>query len=694
MPELLLEVGTEELPATFVRKAYTDLLGLVGEGLKANGLWVGEGVASGTPRRLIVSFSEVKERQEDSTKEQRGPALRAAYGEDGTPTKALLGFCRSQGIEPSELRKDDQYVWVTKRIAGRPASEILSEILPEAIRKLSFEKSMRWGTSRMRFARPLRWILASLDGAVVDFDIEGVRAGLTSRGHRFYAPGEFKATTLRELAEGLRKRKVEPDASNRRAAILEQAAASAAGIPDLPEALVEENVFLTEWPDAVAGEFKPEFRALPDAVLVTAMAKHEKMFPVRDGDGRLTNRFVFIRNSGEESTVRQGAEWVLNARFNDAKFFFDEDRKHDLEGFLEKTAGILFQEKLGTVRQRAERLARLCVEIARATGADEQETEYARLAGRFSKADLATGLVSELASLQGIIGGEYARREGMAEPVCWAISTQYDPSKNEGAGDEKARTALRLVVADQIDKLAGYLGQGLTPSGSSDPFGLRRSATILIETAWTWPGPLPAYHGLLDQALEGYEAQGVALSRESAQQALRDLFDGRYNALAADVRYDVLEAAKRDPADPAITDPKGVRFRIAVLRRLAEDTALVQTATRPLNIVAAARRKGVEFGVSDPLGRLEHSALESGEGLELFQLLASQEAPMAEAVSREDLDEAERLVRNLMDPINRFFDTTMVMADQPDVRYARLTLMQAASLQLLQAGDFSKLVTE
>jgi glycyl-tRNA synthetase beta chain len=695
MPELLLELGCEELPASFVRKAYTDLHEKIGQ-LLGEAALLGEatGTSLGTPRRLIVSFPDLKERQEDATKEMRGPGIKAAFDAEGNPTPALLGFCRGQGVDPSQVRKDDQYVWVTKTIQGRSTAELLQEILPKAIRALSFEKSMRWGSSRLRFARPIRWILASFDGLPVSFDVEGVVSGLHSRGHRFYAPDPFPAGNLQELLARLRERHVEPDPEARRKVIVDGAAAVASGTPELTEALIEENVFLTEWPTAIQGEFKSDFQSLPEPVLVTAMAKHEKMFPVRGEDGKLVNRFVFVRNSGEDDSVRQGCEWVLNARFNDAKFFFDEDKKSTLTEFLEKTGGIVFQEKLGTVRQRADRLSRLADAIAEATGADESEREYARQAGLLAKADLATGLVSELSSLQGVVGGEYARREGLPDPVCWAIWSQYDAAKNFGRDCPGARTATRLVIADQLDKLAGYLGLGLGPTGSSDPFGLRRAATILIEAAWTWSGNFPSYDALLDRALSLYREQGVDLDDRAAHEALWAVFASRYESLLPDARYDVLEAALLVERGAEAADPQSVRLRVRCMELLAQDIPFVQTATRPMNLVIAARKKDIEFGQDDPMRRLEHSALESGEGLELFQVLSDNQEPLAQAVREERVEEIVRLIRSLNDPINRFVDSTMIMVDQPEVRYARLTLLHAASLQLLTAGDFTKIVVE
>jgi glycyl-tRNA synthetase beta chain len=690
MPELLLEVGCEELPATFVRKAYTDLAQKLSLRLAELGVGGGEPRALGTPRRLIVSIADVPERQPDATKPTRGPGLKAAYDAEGKPTGALVGFLRGQGVELSAVRDDGQYIWVDKHIPGRPTAELLAEEIPAAIRSLSFEKSMRWGASRMRFARPLRWLLATYGGAVVPFDIEGVASGDQSRGHRFYAPEPFSATSFNSLLAALRERKVEPDPELRRRMVEDGARAVAApGTPDLPESLVEENTFLTEWPTPIAGEFKPSFSGLPEPVLVTAMAKHEKMFPVRE-NGNLTNRFVFVRNSGQDDSVRAGAEWVLNARFNDAKFFAEGDAGLTLDGFLEKTEGILFSERLGTIRQRADRLTQIARAVAKFTGADEAETELAARAGLYAKADLATGLVSELASLQGIIGGEYARREGMPEAVAYAIAHQYDPASIGTPDTPEKRTAWRLVMADALDKLAGYLGLGLAPSGSSDPYALRRAATQLIEAAWAWPTALGSYEELFAAALDTYS--GIELDPRKAQISFEELFANRYPALLPDVRHDVMEAALVREMPGQTLLPQRVRFRAGVLARLvAQASGFVTTATRPLNLVSSASRKGIEVGFDDPLHRAEHSALESAEGVDLLQVLVERDAPLQAAADREDADEAIRILLELEAPINRFIDSTMILVDQPDVRYARLTLLWAASTLLLRAGDFSKL---
>ncbi|MER3496744.1 MAG: hypothetical protein C4321_05675, partial [Chloroflexota bacterium] len=366
--------------------------------------------------------------------------------------------------------------------------------------------------------------------------------------------------------------------------------ALALGDVERPEALLDENVNLTEWPIALAGTFPAKYLDLPEAVLTTSMAKHLRMFPVRGEDGKLTNRFVFIRNGGEDGTVRRGAEWVLNARLADAQFFFDEDRAKSLEYFLEKTSGILFQRDLGTVRARADRLAELAASVAEAFGHPE-EAAIAAEAGRLAKADLATGLVGEFASLQGLVGSVYAEREGKPPAVVAALREQYQPPAGPYTKAENRVTAF-LTVADALDKLAGYLGLGLEPTGSSDPFALRRAATGLIEVALNWPTPLPSYDELLRIALTIYRDAGKDLNIPGATKALAELFENRYATLLEGTRHDILAAAILGDFPEAPTRPQGVWFRADLLTRLVKDPGFVQTATRPMNIVAAARRKG------------------------------------------------------------------------------------------------------
>lgn len=692
MPELLLEVGCEELPASFVRRATSDLRAAIVAGLSEAGIAFGESKTLGTPRRLILSIQGVDAIQPDRTKESRGPSLKAAYDAEGNPTKALEGFCKGQGISLDQVRKDGEYVWATQSIPGRPTADVLAEIIPAAIRSLTFDKAMRWASYRMRFARPIRWILAAFDRNAVDLAMEGVTSGLSSRGHRFDHPEPFEATTLDELIDGLIQRHVEPDPTERVARIREGVVIASSFEPEMNEALIEENAFLTEWPSAVEGEFREEYLELPDAVLTTVMAKHERFFPVRQ-NGRLVNRFVSIRNGGDASTVREGNAWVLNARFNDARFFFEEDRKLKLADFLEKTSGIVFQEKLGTVRRRADRLAALAVATAKLTGADEAETALARDAATYAKADLSTGLVSELPELQGRVGAEYAKREGKPEAVRYAIDRQYagvgDANPNTTAG----KTAILLCAVDQADKLAGYLGIGMEPSGSSDPYGLRRAATALIECCLKWPDRSLQPLSLFRSALDLYQASEVEVDREKAVQSLVSLFASRYEAMMPEARHDVLEAALLQEHPDEVLDPRAVALRVRILDAVVANTGFVQAATRPLNIIEAARKKNVGFSRNDPLLSLNESLLQSEQGVALAKVLRENDQPLHTAQAAEDATEIVRLLKLLEAPINAFFDSTMVMVEQEDVRFERLSLLNAASEQLLVAGDFSKIVT-
>jgi glycyl-tRNA synthetase beta chain len=699
MPELLLEVGCEEIPATSVERAFLQLRDEVASRLDAERLAHGEARAYGTPRRLIVVVPDVAERQPDVAKEQRGPRVASAYDESGEPTKALLGFCRGQGVEPSEVRTEGEYVWATKEIAGRAALEVLSEMLAEAIRSLTFDKTMRWGEGRMRFARPVRWILALLGGEVVPFEIEGVPSGSTTRGHRFLAPDAIAVQGFQGYSEALRRAFVEFEPERRRERILQGAAAAAGdGKVDADEAVVDENVYLTEWPTASTGTFDRSFLNLPPDVLAVAMKKYLKFLPVIDAAGNLINRFISIRNGGDEPTVIQGNEWVLAARFNDAKFFFDEDAKHPLGWFADRLERIVFQEKLGSVRQKAERLAALAERIARSLGLDEKEIGYARRAAELAKADLASGLVQELPGLQGIIGGEYARRDGEAEEVCEAIRTHYAPeAPPDTAG---ARLARILMAADRIDTLAGYLGLGLVPSGSKDPFGLRRAVHLLIENGRSWGTAFPHIRPLLEWALREYRAQGHRFEPGPVTDSLAEIARGRYELVHAELRHDVRDAVLGAGWEDA--------FRVAVRSELLHARSMepgfvpyVRAATRAGNIVTAAQKKGIPIPVPPvedagsvlervDAGLFEHEA--EGRLLDAARGLVDRAVDLDHGSAYEEL--WALLGGALTQPLAHFFDNVMVMVEDERRRDNRLTMLSAIASMYLCIADFSKIVIE
>lgn len=665
MPELVLELGCEELPASFIARALEDWVGLLQQALAEANLQPTNMRSYSTPRRLIVGV-DVIDRQPDEIKTVRGPAKQAAYGPDGAPSKALEGFCRGQGVDPSSAFVDGDYVWVKKDVVGRSALEVVAEVVPATIRSLTFPKTMRWAHHRTRFARPIRWVVAVVDGQVAPFSLDAVESGNQSRGHRFNRPEPFTVTSFDQLIEELRSREVEPDPTVRIGRISEQAEAVSGGRAQLSDDLIIENAYLTEWPTAVLGEFDARFLRLPEPVLTTVMAKHERFFPVQAANSNeLTNQFVSIRNGGEATTVAKGNAWVLNCRFADADFFFEEDRKYNLDVFLERTEGIVFQAKLGTVRERADRLAALARALAE--GSSAEEIAHSEEAGKYAKADLSSGLVSELDELQGVVGGLYGAREGRHADVCHAIATHYDADLNPSTDTAAARIGLRLTLADQLDKLAGYLGLGMVPSGSSDPYGLRRAAGIVLEVALRWPEADLQLDEWLGKAVGLYQ---VELDAETALKNAEDVFRQRYSTLFLEVPADWLDAIFAADAS-LVFAPHRVAARLDLLRPLAVNVPFLQAAIRPLNITSAAEKKGIA-----PVA-LDASALESAEG---SALLAA-----AEAATKDNLV-------SLVPAINAFFDATMVMVEDARVRDARLALLRLVGDRLKEVADFSKIV--
>ncbi|MBA3725996.1 MAG: glycine--tRNA ligase subunit beta [Armatimonadetes bacterium] len=679
MPELLLEVGVEELPASMVRSAAEQLLALVSDAVREARLGdASEGRWYATPRRLIVVLPDVAETQLDQVVEKRGPAAKGAYGPDGSPTPALIGFAKGAGVDPMKAEVRDDYIWVKSEVRGRSAKEVLMELLPSAIRKISFEKTMRWGSGRTRFSRPIRWIVALIGGEVVPFELETVTAGNRSVGHRFLSPDSFEVASSVELLDRLRQRFVEPDPAAREESIRSRAESLGEGKPVITDALLEENVYLTEWPVAISGSFRVEFLGLPRPVLVTAMAKHERFFPVEDSDGNITQSFVSVTNAGDPDTVRRGNEWVLNARFNDAKFFFDEDSRLSLAEFLEKTDRIVFQEKLGTVRQRADRIAELASRIAQEAGLPHDEVAICRQAGLLCKGDLSTGLVSELPSLQGKVGGEYARRDGIDQTVCEAISEHYDPNtKPETAGQ---RAALITMCADQADRLAGYLGIGEAPTGSSDPFALRRAATMLIEAQRDWDAEMASIADWCEYARAGYGVQGIRVS-DSVGEHVKEVLRGRYESLFADIPYDALDAAWATGWDESTA---AFLVRARALAELSADVSFVRSAKRPANIVESSRKKGIAF----PESPERVFFLEEEEG-SLYAAAQAAEQEMGKGLSM-DIE----TLRALKAPIDSFFDKVMVMTDDVAVRANRLALLATVDALFKRIGDFGKIVIE
>ncbi|HSV74582.1 MAG TPA: glycine--tRNA ligase subunit beta [Chthonomonadales bacterium] len=726
MPDLVLEVGTEEMPAGAVAQALAQLRVAVGAGLRELRLADEPEVrVFGTPRRLIVQVAGVRERQPDQVRDVRGPARSVAFDAEGLPTGAALGFARKQGVllEALETLATPQGEYVLARVheAGKPVTEVAGSMLADAVLKLAFPKMMRWGDGSPRFVRPVRWVLALIDGETVPMTIAGVSSGRRTRGHRYLSPEEREVPAAADLTAALDDAFVMWDPERRRAAIREQADALAAShgarIP-WDEDLLDENVWLTEWPTALLGRFDAAYLELPRPVLVTVMKKHQRFFPVEDGECRLLPFFVAVRNGGSAHLdgVREGNERVLTARFADARYFYLQDLQTPLPLMAERLERLIFQEKLGTMAEKRGRLELLAGVLADALGLDAADRSLAMRAATLCKADLVSQMVVELPSLQGVIGREYALAAGEHPAVADAIAEHYCP-RSAGDGPPATLLGTLLAVADRIDTLVGYVGLGVLPSGSSDAYGLRRAAQGVVQMLANQPDMPPLIELELQAAYIYEQVNGVSFDRDRLCNDLGALFDQRLAALLEDrgVRYDLVSATLSGGLLYGSLVHGAVR-RAETLQAVACDdrfVPLVQAAARVANILRTAPgrepaslvpgKEGIHGGSARTVERAV-SVLES-------QARRVSVAGITEPAERALFDAAHRVIPDvarlataydycglyetlhaLCGPVNRFFDDVLVMSDDPEVRRNRLALLETVDALFKTLGDLTAVV--
>ena len=681
--DLLLEIGTEEIPA----HAMPGLLQELGERAeKALGelrLAHGGVRTLGTPRRLALIVEGLAEKQADVAEEKRGPSVQVAFDAAGKPTKAAEGFARGQGVKAEDLVTRDGYVYALVQETGEPAEKVLEKLLPELICGLPLPNSMRWGDLDFRFIRPLRWLVALYGEEVVPFELARVKSGNTSRGHRFLSTGDFTIQDAAHYEEACEKAFVIVDPV-RRKALIEQGLAEEAkahgGTAEITPNLLEEVLYLVEYPTALAGRFEEKYLALPPEAVITPMRDHQRYFPVKAADGSLMPLFLTVRNGGAEylQTVQHGNERVLRARLADAQFFFDEDRKKSLEEHLEKLKTVVFQEGLGTLYDKSLRLEELAGRIADALGASAAEKKAAQRAAKLAKADLVTGMVMEFTELQGVMGKEYARLDGEGEEVALAVDEHYMP---RFAGDELPQTKAGIIVslADKMDNIVATFSRGLIPTGSQDPFALRRQALGLVNSI------IKAELSLSLVDLVSWAMDLLALketkAREKMQTDVADFMRLRLkNVLGeAGIRYDVADAVLGDIDDigRVMLAAKAVQEQLS-----APDTAkAVQSFVRAANLAAKAET-----------AEIDESLFETDEERELMKAYTSAKSAAESLLEAHDYVGAIDDFKDLADPIDAFFDGVMVMADDAAVRRNRLALLKAIDNLLLQVADFSKIV--
>lgn len=680
--DLLLEIGTEEMPANILPGTVKDLSALAEAKLTEARLSFEKVTIYATPRRLAVLAFGVSEKQSDEEVKKRGPSIQAAFDADGNPTRAAQGFARGAGVDPSALVKDGNYVWAEIVNAGKPVEEVLPQVFTDIILGLSFPKSMHWGSEELRFIRPIRWLVALCGENVVPMELAHVRSGRTSRGHRFLCKEPVEITVPADYKETMRKAFVIVDQDERREMIRQGLLAKAAelGGEIWPNpGLLEEINYIVEYPTPLYGRIDEDFLKLPQPAVVTPMRDHQRYYPVHAKDGSLMPYFLTVRNGGTKAleNVQIGNERVLRARLDDAKFFFDNDRKKSLEAHREDLKRITYQENMGTLYDKAVRLQALTAAIGEAWGFSEEEKADADRAAYLSKSDLATGMVTEFTELQGEMGKEYALLDGEKANVAQAIFEQYMP---RFAGDILPQQPIgrALSLADKLDNLAATFLRGLIPTGSQDPFALRRqtigAVNILVDGKIHW------------DVREGI-AKALALlpgtdeAKKTAAGQIEEFFRQRIRAILLDqgIDYDIIDAVLSGPVD----DVYALFLRAQSMKESAVkgEADLRQAVTRLANIT-----KGKD-AVSVLPALFEDDAEKN-----LWVAYVAAGLKAKEAYQAYDYAAALPALRTLTQPINDYLDKVMVMVDDEAVKNNRISLLMK-TLQLFNAwGDFSKLV--
>ena len=685
---LAFEIGTEELPAFDLHAATGKLAGLASAALDNAKIPHGDIQVYSTPRRLIVIAADVPERTEASVEEYRGPSAKIAFDEDGNPTKAAIGFARGKGVDASSLERRDEngveYVYAVKETPSVDVAALLPELLGNLITSISWPKSQRWGSRREEFSRPVRWLLALLGDVVVPVEFAGLMAGNTTRGHRFLSPGPHTVATADDLIDVLRANFVVPSEAEREASIREQVAkieAETGLVSELPAKTMEEVVNLTEYPTVMVGAFDELFLAVPKEITVDAMLVHQRYFPLFNSDGTLSNKFLITSNGNPEyhENIVDGNQRVVAARLYDAKFFYDEDLKQPLEAYVEKLSDVVFQESLGTTRAKTDRIVELASLIAADAGLSEVDTEDAKRAAFLCKADLVTGAVVEFTSVQGIMGRYYAKAAGETDQVAEAIADHYRP---RFAGDEPPASAVGKVVAtaDKLDTICGLFAVGQGPTGSSDPFALRRSAigVLAIQEAGLDFSIIDA----IDGALDVYERNGLEFDRAAVRTEVIDFFVTRARVMLRDAgcEADTVEAVLAT----GVSEPSVIASRARALegaRKNDKETFddLATAYARANNLRDASAGVEVDAG------------LFGDDERKLNDAVAQAEVDVAASLAADDYAKALGVLAGLRGPIDAFFENVMVMDEDEAIRANRMKLLNRFVAVFANVADFGKM---
>jgi glycyl-tRNA synthetase beta chain len=684
--ELLFEIGTVEIPSVYMSDALRDLRDVAGRFFQEARLTLRQIRTLGTPRRLTLHVEGLADKQADEVREVVGPPKAAAYDAQGRPTQAALGFARSQGVPVEKLKGKatdrGAYVVAIRKVKGLKTAEVLPSLLPKIITSLTFPKSMRWGDLSLRFVRPIRWLLALYGGKVVEFEIDGIKSGARTYGHRFLAPKPFRVRTFQEYLAKLEERFVVVDQDKRREQVrqlVEEAARQGGGQAVIEPDLLEQVTYLVEYPNLVRGSFPEQFLNLPKELIITPMRKHQRYFPVVDKQGRLLPHFVAISNmkAPDMEVIRLGNERVLRARLADADFYFKEDQKKlPLEKLVPRLGQILFQERLGSLLDKTHRIVELTGFTAKAV--DPAREEHARRAAYLCKADLASGMIREFTELQGVLGRHYANLSREKEEAAVAIEEHYLP-RYAGDALPKTKAGAMVGVADRMDSIAGCFGIGLIPTGSEDPYALRRAGAGLI------------------LILAG---QGLSISLTALTQKALELLKERIARPPGEVTTDILEflrvrcqgimMERGVPADVAeavlaagFDDVPGAFKRAEALAQMKLDpdfASLTIAFKRVVNILPSGFAKTVQPG-----------RLTEGAELALFKTVQALQGEVDTLTRRGDYEAALKRIVTLRPVVDRFFNDVLVMAEDPAIRENRLALLAETASLFSRIADFRQI---
>lgn len=683
---LAFEIGTEEIPAFDLAGAVKQLSTMVPSLLDDAAIPHGAVKIFSSPRRLIVIAEEIPEATEEKNEVFKGPSAKIAFDAEGNPTKAAQGFARGKGVDPSSLVVEDGYVYARTYTPSVNVASLLSSVLNKIIHGLSWPRSQRWGVQSEYFTRPVRWIVALFGNEVIDFTFAGLVAGRTTYGHRFLAPGPFEVADADSLVDVVRSASVIPSEAEREQVIREGVAKAEAetGFTAVlhPKTLVE-VINLAEYPTVLVGTFDEEFLKVPEEIIVDAMLVHQRYFPLYDKDGKLTNRFIVVSNGDPAcaETIVDGNERVVRARLYDAKFFYDEDLKQPLESYVDHLGEVVFQEKLGTMLDKTNRIQRLADHLAEDAGLAGQDLSDVERAARLCKADLVTSAVVEFTSVQGVMGSYYAAASGETAQVAQAIEQHYRP---RFAGDEAPDTVVGKIVAiaDKLDTVCGLFAVGQGPTGSSDPFALRRSAIGIVAMLSGKDAVEVSLVAAIDAALASYAQQGIEFDTDAVRRDVIEFFITRTKVMMRDAGNSI------DAIDAVLS--AGIQEPVELINRVSALEAARSEQPEVFEDLATAYARANNL-CDSKLGTEVNEGLLSEVEQALVRAVGQAESNVASALENNNYAAALSELAALRKPIDLFFENTMVMDEDQALRENRLRLLNSFVAVFANVADFALL---